>query len=207
LEKKRKKLIGAKSGYSSLIFIDDVNLPKRGEFGAQPACELMRYLMQYNQFYDRVHLHRKGVDKFNIIAAAAYPGGGRETLNPRFTRLFHIFNVTEPGEETLMNIFETILRGFMIKMKFPDSVKNYSPHLAVNSTIELYHRLTKMLLPTPSKFHYTFNLRDVAKVFLGCMQVTPEEVPVPDTFNRLLLHEWSRVFGDRLTTDEDVGIF
>ena len=37
----------------------------------------------------------------------------------------------------------------------------------VKSTIEVYFKVSKDLLPTPSKCHYTFNLRDVAKVFQG----------------------------------------
>ena len=35
----------------------------------------------------------------------------------------------------------------------------------VNGTIEVYDRIVTEKLPIPSKFHYTFNLRDVSKVF------------------------------------------
>lgn len=37
----------------------------------------------------------------------------------------------------------------------------------VDATIDVFNTITKELLPTPQKSHYTFNLRDLAKVFQG----------------------------------------
>jgi len=37
--------------------------------------------------------------------------------------------------------------------------------IAVSATVEIYSQITKGLLPIPAKFHYTFNLRDISKVF------------------------------------------
>lgn len=39
----------------------------------------------------------------------------------------------------------------------------------VDATIEVFNTITRELLPTPQKSHYTFNLRDMAKVFQGEM--------------------------------------
>lgn len=39
----------------------------------------------------------------------------------------------------------------------------------VTATLEVYETIQKELLPTPTKSHYTFNLRDVSKV----IQVIP----------------------------------
>ena len=41
----------------------------------------------------------------------------------------------------------------------------------VAATIEVYNSISAELLPTPSKFHYTFNLRDISKVFQGLLMV------------------------------------
>jgi len=44
----------------------------------------------------------------------------------------------------------------------------------VNSTIEVYNKVqnSKELLPTPAKSHYTYNLRDISKVFQGISKAT-----------------------------------
>jgi len=57
-----------------------------------------------------------------------------------------------------------MLNGFLSENMFPETVKTLS-HGMVVSTIDIYERICKEKLPIPSKFHYTFNLRDVSKVF------------------------------------------
>lgn len=37
--------------------------------------------------------------------------------------------------------------------------------LQVGATLDVYESVQKQLLPTPTKSHYMFNLRDVSKVF------------------------------------------
>jgi hypothetical protein len=41
----------------------------------------------------------------------------------------------------------------------------------VECSVELYHRVCQELLPTPTRSHYTFNLRDVSKVFQGITSI------------------------------------
>jgi dynein heavy chain len=59
------------------------------------------------------------------------------------------------------------------------------------------------LLPTPSKSHYTFNLRDLSKVFQGVLMAKPEKLESKLDLLRLWFHENCRVFQDRLVNDED----
>jgi hypothetical protein len=44
-------------------------------------------------------------------------------------------------------------------------VKAYMLKPLVDCSITVYTRIAAELLPTPAKSHYTFNLRDVSKVF------------------------------------------
>ena len=47
-----------------------------------------------------------------------------------------------------------------------EPMKEYCSKM-VNTTIDVYSTITTQLLPTPAKSHYTFNLRDLSKVFQG----------------------------------------
>ena len=45
-----------------------------------------------------------------------------------------------------------------------------SPTLAtpiVAASVQIYEKVGKDLLPTPARSHYTFNLRDISRVFQG----------------------------------------
>jgi len=42
LEKKRKGVVGASGNSKCFIFIDDINMPTKEIYGAQPPIELLR---------------------------------------------------------------------------------------------------------------------------------------------------------------------
>merc|ERR1719230_1447367 len=101
-------------------------------------------------------------------------------------------------------IFGSIMQGFL--QKFKSEIQSLS-NAAVMGTIELYNRCGDELLPTPTRPHYTFNLRDVSKVFQGLLMVKPMHVPNVEAFTRLWYHEMCRVFADRLISNEDKDWF
>ena len=86
--RKRQKVWGVQGNAKFLIFIDDVNMPQKEFYGAQPPIELLRQLIDMNGFYDRTNFGWREIERYTIICAAAPPSGGRQPLTPRFMRHF-----------------------------------------------------------------------------------------------------------------------
>ena len=77
----------------------------------------------------------------------------------------------------------------------------------VAAAVDLYESCRSHLRPTPSRTHYTFNLRDLSKVFQGMLRVEPTCVTDPGYIVDLWRHEVDRAFRDRLIDDKDRNWF
>jgi dynein heavy chain len=69
--------LGAPSGKTMCMFIDDLNMPALDKYGSQPPVELLRQVIDQGGFYDRQKLFFKYVANCTFAAACAPPGGGR----------------------------------------------------------------------------------------------------------------------------------
>ena len=200
LEKKRKNLLGPPSGKRMFLFVDDLNMPALETYGAQPPNELLRQVIDIKGFYDVNKLFFKNVQDMVCAAACAPPGGGRNEVSPRLLRHFHMVWLTNLSEKAMSSIFTSILDGFL-KHNAPQLLE-LSP-LLVKSSVDIYIKIQKELLPTPLRSHYTFNLRDLSKVFQGILMVQKEDLAEKSNLIKLWCHEGARVFRDRLINDED----
>ncbi|NXX05401.1 DYH1 protein, partial [Larus smithsonianus] len=210
----RKGVFGPPVGRYFIFFIDDLNMPMLETYGAQPPIELLRQWMDHQGWYDRKQIgtFKKLVD-INFVCAMGPPGGGRNAVTPRLTRHFNYLSFTEMEESSKKAIFSTILGSWMGKFcrQLPPSppvaagaraVKDLNEPL-VDATICVYLTITSELLPTPAKSHYTFNLRDLSKVFQGMLMAEPSKIEDKVALLRLWYHESCRVFCDRLVSKED----
>lgn len=204
LDKRRKNLLGPPSGKRMLMLVDDLNMPAKEVYGAQPPIELLRQVIDNGGYYDCKKLFFKNVVETQFIAACAPPGGGRSEVTPRLIRHFHMLNVTDLSEQSMKTIFSSILEGFL--SVFSSECQEVVEAM-VDGSIELYGRMKGEMLPTPSKSHYTFNLRDLSKVVQGITQVTPAKISKKDELAKVWCHEASRVFRDRLVDVKDRAWF
>jgi dynein heavy chain len=200
LEKKRKNLLGPPAGKKMYMFIDDLNMPALEKYGAQPPNELLRQIIDQGGFYDVQKLFFKNVSDLICLSACAPPGGGRNEVSPRLLRHFNMIWLCNLSQDSMFRIFNKILSGFIVA-NVPQ-YENVAENI-VKSSVNIYMKIQKELLPTPTRSHYTFNLRDLSKVFQGVLMIKPKFLNDLDSLIRLWCHEGSRVFRDRLINDSD----
>ncbi|XP_076341069.1 dynein axonemal heavy chain 12-like [Tachypleus tridentatus] len=202
LEKRKKGVYGPSLGKRFVIFVDDLNMPAMELYGAQPPIELLRQYIDHNYWYDKKDMAKVRLTDLQFIAAMGPPGGARNNVTPRLLRHFNIISMNLFSEDTMKRIFSTVMNIHFRNSNFPLDIFPLVENI-VCATAEVYHAALASLLPTPAKSHYTFNLRDFARVIQGCCLITPRGLGNNNTLIRLWVHEVFRVFYDRLTDDED----
>ncbi|XP_001850815.2 dynein heavy chain 6, axonemal [Culex quinquefasciatus] len=204
LERRKKTLLGAPINKKIIIFVDDVNMPKLDVYGSQPPIELLRQFLDFQGVYDRDKMYWKSIVDVTLGAACAPPGGGRNTLTPRFIRHFALLSLPTPNSDTLKTIFKAILTGFLAD--FSMAIRPLADPI-IEAAVAVYERISEELLPTPKKSHYVFNLRDLSKCIQGVLQADASSYVNPIQMLRLFYHESSRIFYDRLVCQEDKSYF
>lgn len=72
--------------------------------------------------------------------------------------------MTAFDKDNLHIIFSKLVGWWLHKFNYSQNISKLGKSM-VAATLELYESVQKQLLPTPTKSHYAFNLRDVSKVF------------------------------------------
>eukprot|EP00398_MALV-I-01_sp_L67-1_P000742 gene742-313_t len=205
VDKRSKGVFGPPLGKKMIVFVDDINMPQIETYGAQGAIEILRQYMFQGGWYDRkTNDFRKLLDLL-FIGAMGPPGAGKNIITARYTWHFNVMTVTPYEGEGLNRIFETIMKWFL-GSRFNSAVAGQTKNL-VAACLDVYKEAGANLLPTPSKSHYLFNLRDLGKVFQGICLCVKESLPGADDLIKCWAHEIQRVFQDRLVTAEDANWF
>ncbi|XP_073507678.1 dynein axonemal heavy chain 3-like [Phyllobates terribilis] len=205
LERRKKRVYGAPLGKQAFVFVDDLNMPAKEKYGAQPPIELLRQWIDHGYWFDRKDTNMIKIEDTSIVAAMEPPAGGRHGITPRLLRHFNVLSIDAFNDETMKSIFQPVV-DWHFSCGFDTSLKRYS-RILVWATMDLYRQVALTFLPMPSKSHYVFSLRDFSRVIQGIILLKPSQVHQSaegaQKLMRIWIHEVYRVFCDRLVSSQD----
>ena len=204
VEKRTKDSYGPPAGKRLILLFDDLNMPKVDLYGTQQPIALLKTLIERQGLYDRgKELNWKKMKDFFYIAAMGPPGGARNPVDPRFVSLFNTFEIEFPSVDNLRTIYTSILNAHVANLSH--EIQGAAERLT-DVTLDLYNFILEKLPPTPSRFHYIFNLRDLSRIYEGLMCATDEKFKTEGDFIRLWRNESLRILHDRLISEEDKAL-
>ncbi|KAL4106224.1 hypothetical protein PRIC1_004278 [Phytophthora ramorum] len=205
LEKRSGRVFGPLYNRKLIYFLDDLNMPFVEEFGTQTALALLRQYMDYNSWYDRHDLSSKKIIQDVQFLACMNNKAGSFTVNPRLHRHFSTLCISMPSKQDLTTIYSTLLNQHLTN--FAEKIKKLSSGI-ITATIDLYSEVRANFLPTATKFHYVFSMRELSSLFQGIFMARPEAYLNNSLqFCRLWMHECFRVFSDRMSSPSEIQRF
>lgn len=147
-------------------------MPTVDDYGTQSPLCLIRQIIDYEIIFDRDHLEDQFILKDIMFAACMNPKSGSFHVDLRTTRHMTQIMLGVPEKDILLTIYQQMMAQHFAA--FDPQCISVAPKL-VAATVQVFVgiAMSPQFAPTASKFHYQFNMRDVAKIVQNCMLAQP----------------------------------
>ena len=199
--KLKKGTLAPQGNKNALILIEDLNMPTKERYGAQPPIEILRQFFDYGGWYNR---KEQDFINFRNILINSCLTLGRPIVSLRLLWHFIPFCFSEIDDLTMKDIFKEYYEALF--NEYPNQARKLKETI-VEGAINSFKRVKEIFRPLPITPQYNFNLRDLVKIFSSIAMVKAEvlakEQNCTDYMLSTLLHETCRVYQDRLSCEED----
>ena len=213
MEKRGGKTYGPPSGKVMSVLLDDLAMPEANEWGDQPTLELVRHLIE-TKMMACLDKDKRGdmrtvedvryLATMSTVQGKSSQGGSTCNIPARLKRHFFIIYILDPNLAAVDEIFGQTLRHRLSGEAQP--LLDLADKL-VKASFNLWSKARSVFLPTPSRLHYHFTMRDMRWIFHGMLrpavELLREDVQTKPALVMLWRHEVDRVLGDKLSSVAD----
>ena len=140
-----------------------MNMPDSELYGAKPALETLRHLLHHKLVYDKSKNSQAKIEDTLLIGTIGTSDSDRVAACPRLIHNFSVIAINSFKTEIMKSIYQPIVNFHFSQQGLADQ---YDPcaNMIVDASIKIHKKVLQNFFPTPSKFHYLFDFRDLFRL-------------------------------------------
>eukprot|EP00873_Tetraselmis_striata_P027558 jgi/Tetstr1/447822/TSEL_035152.t1 len=193
LQKVAQGELGPPGGKPGVIFIEDMGLAPVDGWGACGPLEALRSWLEQRAWREPGANKLVALRRLQVFASLTT--GQLGSPHHRLMRQCAVVTTPAMNSAALARIFKAICDVSLVGCS---SDVRTEAHALVEASCTVLREMSSRLLPVPSRPHYLFSVRDLARVFQGIMTASKDAIVSPESFAVLWYHETMRSMFDKL---------
>ncbi|XP_059470486.1 dynein axonemal heavy chain 2-like [Neocloeon triangulifer] len=194
LQPRSKNILSHRKAKRLVLYIQDLNLAEKNEFGNQSTVEIIRQWLNH-RFWINEELQPTIIEDISLVISMSHRGIDMQ-LDERTKGHFAIINVPEPKTDELVHVFTSIISQHLLG--FSEHIKCLGKQL-VESSVKLHKSLRKNVTANLDNPQCVFSLKSLSQVMQGLNLSNKNQQYTLIKMCRLWLNEVLLAYGARMT--------